>query len=115
MAAPPGWCTTSSAARAPFGKVTVSTFTVTTRPRNFVSISVLLMRHILPERLLRIIRRMSAVSLHLETLNAQQRRAASFGEPLPEKGFRAGPLLIIAGAGTGKTSTLAHRVAHLAL
>ncbi|MET0293119.1 MAG: ATP-dependent helicase [Steroidobacteraceae bacterium] len=58
---------------------------------------------------------MSAVSLHLETLNAQQRRAASFGEPLPEKGFRSGPLLIIAGAGTGKTSTLAHRVAHLAL
>jgi DNA helicase-2/ATP-dependent DNA helicase PcrA len=27
----------------------------------------------------------------------------------------AGPLLIIAGAGTGKTSTLAHRVAHLIL
>jgi DNA helicase-2/ATP-dependent DNA helicase PcrA len=44
-----------------------------------------------------------------------QRRAASFGEPLPEKGFRAGPLLIVAGAGTGKTSTLAHRVAHLTL
>ena len=29
--------------------------------------------------------------------------------------FRAGPLLIIAGAGTGKTNTLAHRVAHLVL
>jgi DNA helicase-2/ATP-dependent DNA helicase PcrA len=58
---------------------------------------------------------MAATSLHLESLNAQQRRAASFGEPLPEKGYRAGPLLIIAGAGTGKTSTLAHRVAHLTL
>ncbi|RYZ66733.1 MAG: ATP-dependent helicase, partial [Proteobacteria bacterium] len=41
--------------------------------------------------------------------------AAAFGEALPEKGWRAGPLLIIAGAGTGKTSTLAHRVAHLVL
>ena len=29
--------------------------------------------------------------------------------------FRAGPLLIIAGAGTGKTMTLAHRVAHLVM
>ncbi|MHB8618604.1 MAG: ATP-dependent helicase [Chloroflexota bacterium] len=37
-------------------------------------------------------------------LNDQQRRAAMFGD---------GPLLIIAGAGTGKTKTLAHRVAHL--
>ena len=31
------------------------------------------------------------------------------------KGFKAGPLLIVAGAGTGKTETLAHRVAHLAI
>ncbi|MFN2646070.1 MAG: ATP-dependent helicase [Burkholderiales bacterium] len=37
-------------------------------------------------------------------LNAAQRAAACHGE---------GPLLIIAGAGTGKTNTLAHRVAHL--
>ena len=58
---------------------------------------------------------MSASPRHLESLNAQQRRAAAFGEALPDKGWRAGPLLIIAGAGTGKTSTLAHRVAHLVL
>jgi DNA helicase II / ATP-dependent DNA helicase PcrA len=58
---------------------------------------------------------MVAQALHLETLNAAQRKAVTVGEPLPEKGFRSGPLLIIAGAGTGKTSTLAHRVAHLIL
>jgi len=40
----------------------------------------------------------------LSKLNEQQRTAATFGDE---------PLLIIAGAGTGKTSTLAHRVAHL--
>jgi DNA helicase-2/ATP-dependent DNA helicase PcrA len=49
-------------------------------------------------------------------LNAPQRRAVTYGEALPGgKGFRAGPLLIVAGAGTGKTNTLAHRVAHLAM
>ncbi|GAC1342536.1 MAG: ATP-dependent helicase [Myxococcales bacterium] len=37
------------------------------------------------------------------SLNPQQRAAAQSGD---------GPLLIIAGAGTGKTTTLAHRVAH---
>jgi DNA helicase II / ATP-dependent DNA helicase PcrA len=58
---------------------------------------------------------MSANSLHLETLNNAQRRAASFGEPIAEGGFRCGPLLVIAGAGTGKTGTLAHRVAHLVM
>jgi DNA helicase-2/ATP-dependent DNA helicase PcrA len=52
----------------------------------------------------------------LGSLNAPQKRAVTYGEPLPGgKGFRAGPLLIIAGAGTGKTNTLAHRVAHLAM
>jgi DNA helicase-2/ATP-dependent DNA helicase PcrA len=48
-------------------------------------------------------------------LNAAQRAAATFGEAAAGRGFRAGPLLVIAGAGTGKTSTLAHRVAHLLL
>src|SRR6185312_5025514 len=52
---------------------------------------------------------------HLEKLNAAQRKAVSYGEPLPDKGFKAGPLLIVAGAGTGKTDTLAHRVAHLVM
>jgi DNA helicase-2/ATP-dependent DNA helicase PcrA len=41
---------------------------------------------------------------HLAELNAEQAAAAAFGD---------GPLLIIAGAGTGKTRALVHRVAHL--
>src|SRR6204780_4198691 len=55
---------------------------------------------------------MPAVS-HLDILNAAQRKAVTFGEPTGDKGWRAGPLLVIAGAGTGKTSTIAHRVAQL--
>jgi DNA helicase-2/ATP-dependent DNA helicase PcrA len=52
----------------------------------------------------------------LGSLNAPQRRAVTYGELLPGgKGVRSGPLLIVAGAGTGKTNTLAHRVAHLAM
>jgi DNA helicase-2/ATP-dependent DNA helicase PcrA len=47
-----------------------------------------------------------------ERLNPQQLAAATYGAQDPI-GFSAGPLLIIAGAGTGKTNTLAHRVAHL--
>src|ERR1700689_3183433 len=56
-----------------------------------------------------------AASSQFDTLNAQQNRAASYGEVSGEKGWRAGPLLVIAGAGTGKTSTIAHRVAQLVL
>ncbi|MGL4091188.1 ATP-dependent helicase [Agrobacterium cavarae] len=49
---------------------------------------------------------------YLEKLNEQQRKAVEHGVGLPD-GNSAGPLLIIAGAGSGKTNTLAHRVAHL--
>jgi DNA helicase II / ATP-dependent DNA helicase PcrA len=45
---------------------------------------------------------------YLAKLNAEQRLAVEHGA-----GKIAGPLLVIAGAGSGKTSTLAHRVAHL--
>src|SRR5580700_2828492 len=72
-----------------------------------------------------------ATPAYLATLNSAQRKAATFGElrgaeqsvtfigkvgeTAGEKGVEAGPLLIIAGAGTGKTDTLAYRVAHLAM
>jgi ATP-dependent DNA helicase UvrD/PcrA len=56
-----------------------------------------------------------ATTAHLERLNAAQRKAVVHGEALPEKGYKSGPLLIVAGAGTGKTDTLAHRVAHLVI
>src|ERR1017187_5172347 len=55
---------------------------------------------------------MPAVS-HLDVLNSAQRKAVTYGEPTGDKGWRAGPLLVIAGAGTGKTNTIAHRVAQL--
>jgi len=51
----------------------------------------------------------------LAGLNPRQREAATFGTPRDGGGVDAGPLLVIAGAGTGKTATLAHRVAHLVL
>jgi DNA helicase-2/ATP-dependent DNA helicase PcrA len=52
---------------------------------------------------------------YLEMLNPAQREAASYGKPGANGGLEAGPLLVIAGAGTGKTMTLAHRVAHLVI
>ena len=47
---------------------------------------------------------------YLDSLNPEQRRAVEHGAagPVP-----FAPLLVIAGAGSGKTNTLAHRVAHL--
>src|SRR3974377_338082 len=56
-----------------------------------------------------------ATTSHLDRLNAPQRKAVTHGEARPDKGFASGPLLIVAGAGTGKTDTLAHRVAHLVI
>jgi DNA helicase-2/ATP-dependent DNA helicase PcrA len=50
---------------------------------------------------------------YLDRLNPAQRQAAAYGRRDTDGRFNAGPLLVIAGAGTGKTMTLAHRVAHL--
>jgi DNA helicase II / ATP-dependent DNA helicase PcrA len=49
-------------------------------------------------------------SSYLANLNPEQRRAVECGAPSYAD---AGPLLVIAGAGSGKTNTLAHRVANL--
>ncbi len=51
----------------------------------------------------------------LATLNHEQRQAAGFGCRDAQGRFESGPLLVIAGAGTGKTATIAHRVAHLVI
>ncbi len=54
---------------------------------------------------------MAAATTYLDTLNPAQRRAVEHGIGA---GHHVGPpLLVIAGAGSGKTNTLAHRVAHL--
>jgi DNA helicase-2/ATP-dependent DNA helicase PcrA len=55
---------------------------------------------------------MSAAAAYLESLNPQQRRAVEHGVD-DLSCATGGPLLVIAGAGSGKTNTLAHRVAHL--
>jgi DNA helicase II / ATP-dependent DNA helicase PcrA len=55
---------------------------------------------------------MSAATAYLDTLNSEQRRAVEHGLSQQDCAA-AGPLLVIAGAGSGKTNTLAHRVAHL--
>ncbi|MHB1225851.1 MAG: UvrD-helicase domain-containing protein, partial [Gemmatimonadaceae bacterium] len=47
---------------------------------------------------------------YLARLNTEQRCAVEHGVA---SGETAGPLLVIAGAGSGKTNVLAHRVAHL--
>src|SRR5438445_2817436 len=55
---------------------------------------------------------MSVPSVYLDGLNSEQRRAVEHGVTALDC-TSGGPLLVIAGAGTGKTNTLAHRVAHL--
>ena len=50
------------------------------------------------------------IATYLSGLNEAQREAATYGAG---SHTAAGPLLVIAGAGSGKTNTLAHRVAHL--
>ena len=50
----------------------------------------------------------TAIPPYLARLNPEQRAAALHGD-----GAVAGPLLILAGAGTGKTDTLVHHLAHL--
>jgi DNA helicase II / ATP-dependent DNA helicase PcrA len=52
----------------------------------------------------------SAIAAYLENLNPEQRRAVEHGAVGPPP---SAPLLVIAGAGSGKTNTLAHRVVHL--
>jgi len=51
-----------------------------------------------------------SAATYLDSLNLEQRRAVEHGAVGPGPCV---PLLVIAGAGSGKTNTLAHRVAHL--
>lgn len=53
---------------------------------------------------------MTATSAYLSELNREQRQAVEHGVSSNDD---QSPLLVIAGAGSGKTKTLAHRVAHL--
>ena len=50
---------------------------------------------------------------YLSRLNDAQRQAVTHGTGVSAGGADSSPLLVIAGAGSGKTNTLAHRVAHL--
>ncbi|MES5488995.1 ATP-dependent helicase [Bradyrhizobium sp. INPA03-11B] len=52
-----------------------------------------------------------ANTAYLDALNSEQRRAVEHG--VGKDCIVGAPLLVIAGAGSGKTNTLAHRVAHL--
>ena len=54
---------------------------------------------------------LAAAPTYLDGLNPEQRRAVAHG--VTQDNTAGAPLLIIAGAGSGKTNTLAHRVAHL--
>jgi DNA helicase-2/ATP-dependent DNA helicase PcrA len=54
---------------------------------------------------------MLSAATYLDELNPEQRRAVEHG--VCKNSTVGPPLLVIAGAGSGKTSTLAHRVAHL--
>ena len=53
------------------------------------------------------------IASYLTKLNDAQREAVEYGTHASNAGDPAGALLVIAGAGSGKTNTLAHRVAHL--
>ena len=53
---------------------------------------------------------MQTPTAYLDSLNPEQRQAVEHGAA---GGLAGAPLLVIAGAGSGKTNTLAHRVAHL--
>ena len=48
-----------------------------------------------------------------DALNLSQQRAVTFGTTPKETGVATGPLILVAGAGTGKSHILAHRAAHL--
>jgi DNA helicase II / ATP-dependent DNA helicase PcrA len=54
---------------------------------------------------------LTRAATYLEELNPDQRRAVEHG--VGQNGIVGPPLLVVAGAGSGKTNTLAHRVAHL--
>src|SRR6476661_8079427 len=55
---------------------------------------------------------MPVTAAYLDTLNSEQRRAVEHGVAGSDC-LSGVPLLVIAGAGSGKTNTLAHRVVHL--